>query len=611
MAKKINYFSRNFADCRTELINFVRQYYPEIFNDFNDASVGMMLIELNAAVSDLLSYHTDRMFQETQVDYAQERNSLLSLARTYGLKIPGKRPSVTICDFSVVVPVNGDTFDIEYCPIITRGAQAIGGGKVFETVDDIDFSSPFTTGGIPNRIILPNQNDNGTVVSYTLTKRELVVNGITKTYKKSINTQDVKPFMEIVLPDNDVLSIESVITKEGTNYTSIPNISDFYGVGDATTERWYEVDALAEDKIFIEDPNVISSNNVKGGKYLHIDKKFISEYTNQGFCKIIFGAGTTDTSSLCEFGVSASLTERIGDIINNLALGEIPNPNKTMFVQYRVGGGADTNIGQGVLTKLGAVNMIVDGGEASKNTSVKSSLKTNNPIPALGGKDELNIEELRYLIKYNFSAQNRAVTIKDYQSRISLMPGEFGVPFRNGVFEEQNKVSIYVLGLDENGKLTTSNTSTMKQNLVEYLSDYRMLNDYVEINNGRVINLGFQVDLFIEKQIPRSQVMSEVINKITSFMDINAHDMGENIYISQLLEQINNVAGVLNVVDLRVYNKVGMPGDYSFNKISQPYLDEATMQIDLLGQFTLFGEPTGMFEIKYPDKDIQIRVKTT
>ena len=100
----INYISRNYADIRSELVNMVRQYYPDIFNDFNDASVGMMLLELNAAVGDMLSFNTDRMFQETQIDYAQQRSSVLSMARTFGLKIPGKRPTITIVDFSVTVP---------------------------------------------------------------------------------------------------------------------------------------------------------------------------------------------------------------------------------------------------------------------------------------------------------------------------------------------------------------------------------------------------------------------------------------------------------------------------------------------------------------------------
>jgi hypothetical protein len=119
--KKINYAARNFADVRTELVDFIKLYYPEIFSDFNDASVGMMLLELNAAVGDMLSYNTDRMLNETQLDYAQERKNVLAISRTLGLKIPGLRPSVTLVDYAVTIPPRGDTWDIRYSPVIRYG----------------------------------------------------------------------------------------------------------------------------------------------------------------------------------------------------------------------------------------------------------------------------------------------------------------------------------------------------------------------------------------------------------------------------------------------------------------------------------------------------------
>jgi hypothetical protein len=90
-------------------------------------------------------------------------------------------------------------------------------------------------------------------------------------------------------------------------------------------------------------------------------------------------------------------------------------------------------------------------------------------------------------------------------------------------------------------------------------------------------------------------------------MDINKFDMGENIYLSNLLEAINNVGGVLNVIDLRVYNLVG--GKYSINEITQPYVDDATRQIDISNDYALFGETTTMYEIKYPATDIIVRAK--
>jgi hypothetical protein len=601
----INYTSRNFADIRVDLIDMVRQYYPDIFNDFNDASVGMMILELNAAVGDMLSFNTDRMFQETQIDYAKERSSVLSMARTFGLNIPGKRPSITIVDFSVIVPVFGDTFDITYAPLITAGSQVTGGGKVFETTDDIDFSSPFTTGGIPNRLIIPNFDSNNILINYTLVKREIVLNGFTKIFKRVLTAADVKPFLEIVLPENNVISVDSIITLDGTDFTKDPELSEFLNLD----KRWFELPALAEDKVFIEDNSRISDNaGVKPGKWMSVTRKFITEYTDLGFLKIILGGGTQDTSSLCDFDSNKALVNQIGDFINNLSLGVTPTANTTMYIKYRVGGGADTNLGPNVLKSLGIVNIFVNGSNPTTNNAVKNSLKVNNAFPALGGRDVPSVEEVRNMVRYNFASQNRAVTIKDYSSRISLMPGKFGVPFRSGVFEEQNKIKVYILGLDGDSKLTNSSTSALKENISEYLADYRMLNDYVSITNGRIINLGFEIDLYIDKKISQAQVISKVISSVQSYLDVNKFQMGDNIYLSNLLETINSVGGVTNVIDLRVYNKVG-DGKYSLNEISQPYSDNTTREIDI-ADYTLYGEPTSMFEIKYPAEDIKVRVRS-
>jgi len=606
MAKKINYSSRNFSDIRTELIQFARQYYPDIFNDFNDASVGMMLLELNAAVGDMLSFNTDRTFQETQIDFAQERKSMLSMARTFGLKVPGRRPSVSIVDYTVTIPVLGDSFDISYAPVIRQGSQVSGAGKVFENMNDIDFGDPFTLGGIPNRLVIPTEDSNGNIVNYKVTKREMVTNGVTKVFKRVITPSDSRPFLEVILPDNDVTSISSIITLEGTNYTKSPTLDQFLD----TDLRWYEMDALAEDKVFVYDNTKSSDNSgVMPGKFISVDRRFIREYTDLGFTKIIFGGGSEDISSLCEFDTNKSLVNKIGDFINNTSLGVTLPPNHTMYIQYRVGGGSDTNLGPNTINTKGIVNMTVNGSSPIINDNVSKSLKVNNPIPALGGKNEPSIEELRNLIRYNFAAQNRCVTLKDYQSRISLMPGEFGVPFRAGVFEEQNKIKVYVLGLDSNSKLTNSSTQALRDNIATYLADYRMVNDYVEVDNGRVVNLSFEIDLFIDKQFPQSQIMSEVISQVTDYMDVNNFEMGDNIYLAELMEIINNVKGVLNVIEMRIFNKIG-DGEYSMNEIAQPYLDESTREIDLLGQFTLFGESTTMFEVKYPNKDILVRVKT-
>jgi hypothetical protein len=77
----INYTSRNSVDIRTDLVNMVKQYYPDILVILTMRQL-VMILELNAAVGDMLSVNTDRMFQETQIDYAKERKSILAMART-------------------------------------------------------------------------------------------------------------------------------------------------------------------------------------------------------------------------------------------------------------------------------------------------------------------------------------------------------------------------------------------------------------------------------------------------------------------------------------------------------------------------------------------------
>ena len=459
--KKINYFARNFADVRGELITYVKHFYPELYQDFNDASIGMMLLELNAAVSDMLSYHTDRMFNETQIDYAQERRSLLNIARTLGLKIPGKRSSITLVDFSVTVPVFGDTFDIRYAPIVKYGTQVAGAGQIFETLDDIDFSSPYSSGGIPNRLIIPNINANNQIVNYTLVKREIVSNGQSKIFKKIINSADAIPFLEVILPDNNVVSVEQVITKEGTSLITNPTTAEFMD----NNIRWWEVDSLAEDKIFVDDPTRSTDNSgIKPGKWISINKKFVREYTDTGFCKLTFGSGFSDQQNLQNYTQNQYVLQ-IANFFNTTALGEIPKPNTTLYVRYRVGGGSAANIGSNVINSLGFVDMFINGPNATINQSVRQSLRVNNPVPAFGGADEPSIDEIRWITKYNFASQNRAVTIKDYIATMFKMPGQYGVPFRMQVAENQNKVEFAILGLNAEGKLDNSSTNTLKENM--------------------------------------------------------------------------------------------------------------------------------------------------
>jgi len=601
--RKISYATRDYQAIRTELLNYVRTYYPELIQDFNDASVFSVFLDLNAAVADNLNYNIDRSIQETVFQYAQQRSSVYNIARTYGLKVPGQRPSVSLVDFSITVPAFGDKEDERYLGVLTRGSQVVGAGIVFENIHDIDFASPYNSQGFPNRLKIPNFNANNVLINYTITKRELVVNGITKVFKRVITPNDVKPFFELFLPEKNVLGITSVLLKNGTEYTNVPSVAEFLGA----QNRWYEVDTLAEDRIFVEDPTKVSDQpGIKVGRYLQTANRFISEFTAEGFKKMTFGGGTnTAQDALNEF-TTLGVTADIQRYSNNISLGSTLSPNSTLFIQYRVGGGLATNLGTNVINQIGTVSFFVNGPSESTNSAVVNSLRCTNVTAAIGGAGVPSVEEVRNYVAYNFAAQKRAVTIRDYESLIRTMPSEYGAPAKVSITENDNKILIQLLSYDSAGKLTNMVSNTIRQNVATYLSNYRMMNDYISILSAEVIDLSFEVSIVLNSAQNSGQVISAVVDRLAAYMDPQVRELGQNVNISEISSIIQNENGVLSVTEIKVFNKVG--GQYSSAETSMLYLDPETKEIQPVDN-TIFAQPSQVYQIRYPAKDIKVSVK--
>lgn len=601
--RKISYTDRDFEGLRQDLINFTRQYYPELIDNFNDASVYSVFLDLNAAIGDNLHYHIDRSIQETVLQYAQQKSSIYNIARTYGLKIPGNRPSIALVDVSITVPAFGDQEDSRYLGIIRAGSQFVGAGQIFENPDDIDFSTQYNNKGFPNRTKIPNFDSNNRVINYTITKREVVVNGTTKVFKKVINSNDVKPFYEFFLPEKNVISITSIIQKDGTSYSSPPTYDEFITAPD----KWYEVDALAENTIFVEDPSKASDNpGIKVGRYIETENRFISEYTPEGYCRVQFGSATvTADDQLAEFA-RTGIPLRLQDYQNNIALGKTVKANTTLFVKYRVGGGTTSNIGVNTINQIGNVNFAVNGPSQNINQNVLQSLRCNNVTAAIGGGDLPTTEEVRNMVTYNFSAQKRAVTINDYNSLLRTMPSRFGAPAKAAIVEEDNKIKIEILSYDSNRKLTSTVSNTLKDNIANYLSNYRMINDYISVRSANVIDLEFEFSVAMTSTENQGQVVTNIVNSVDSYLSPMTNLLGKNVNISDIRRIIQDIPGVSTLADLKVYNKTG--GQYSSAQTSQKYVDKNTKQIELIDD-TIFAQPNQIYQIRFPEKDIKVRIK--
>ena len=604
MAKKITYGVRDFASLRNELVSFTKQYYPDLVQNFNDASIYSVLLDINAAVADNLHFHIDRVWQETMLDFAQQKQSLFHIAKTYGIKIPGVRPSVALCDFSVDVPVKGDKEDESYLGVLRSGAQISGGGQTFETIDDIDFANPFNSKGEPNRIKIPNFDANNKLTKYTITKREAVVNGVTKIFRRVITDVDQKPFLKVYLPEQNVLGVTSIIHKDGTTFFSNPTYSEFAD----DSNKWYEVKSLIEDKVFVTNPTAVSDTaNFKAGTYKSVTKKFVTEYTPENYFSVTFGSGNVNPMDNLDNYMTGDMKVSLASYLNNMSLGEIPRGGTTLFIKYRVGGGKETNLGVNVINSVDSLEFIVNGKNSTTNTQVINSLRVTNVTPAVGGADQPTIEEIRNMVSYNFAAQNRAVTLNDYKSLIENMPSTYGAPAKVNVMEEDNKVKIKLLSYDENGNLTDLVSNTLKNNILDFLSEYKMINDFIDIASGEVVDMSLEIDLAVNKNENQTDIIQSVIQNVTNYFDYGKRKMGDPLLVGGLHNIIGNVSGVENVIDIRVYNLIG--GQYSSAQVAQPYKDTQTKEIQQLDN-TIYMKSNQIFQIRFPNKDIKVRVKT-
>ena len=688
---KISYLNRNYDEYRKSIIEIARQYYPDVFANLNDASIGAWLIDVLSDIGDNLNYHMDKSVQETSLMSANEFSSVQDIARSNGLRIPYKKAALVEIELSCRLPLynssnesdgNLSEADERYAPFVKRGTQFSNGTTTFELVSDIDFKEQFNEDGISNRQIIPNRDSNGNIVSYTYKKLGIASACQTKVMKQILTANEIKPFMEVLINDSNVIGIESIILKQGTNINTDPQYSEFYvdeeEYLDKTgkpVKRFFEVDNLIEQYRFgykVETTNeglpigdvtiggvkhknyynpvweisqkleitdndgniqeVIPIRMVTKGQWKPLKHKFISEYTDDWKLKVIFGPGIENQYGTIPTDSKEFTQYQMSRMEANDYLGVLPEKDCTLYILYKIGGGEISNIAEGTLTNIIGLNMEIDGcasepGNSEKIRRVRSSMEVTNTTPSYGGKEAPTKEEIQYMIKYNASSQNRCVTLKDYIAKIDQIPAKYGCPFRYSVIEENNKIVIYTLGLDYEGHLMNFLAETVAENIKEYLSNYKMINDFIEIQSGKIINLSFRVKVYIDKSYDKSEVTKRIIDMIYDYMDVRRHIMGEDIYIGDLQKELSKLDGVENLVSIRIFNKVGSDAGYSDDASTQQMVDYTACnydeyeeyesettgenEIDLRkSDYTLFSEANSMFEIKYKNNDIKVEVRT-
>jgi hypothetical protein len=620
--KAVQYLNKDFDSLKAQLINFAKTYYPNTYNDFTEASPGMMLIEMASYVGDILSFYTDNQIQENFLQFAKQRKNLLALAYNFGYR--PKVTSASSVEVSVyqVVPstiVNNQYVpDFGYALILEEGTQLqarINGNISFYINEKVDFSN---SGSSPIDISVYTPDINGNPYLYLLKKTAKATAGALTTTTFTFGNPERYP--TVILTDTNIISIVSAI--------------------DSDNNIWYEVPYLAQDTIFeatentaTNDPNLSQYSNTTPYllKLKKVPRRFVSRFKTNNSLELQFGPGVSsgadeeiipnpDNVGLgLPYGIDKMMTAwDPSNFLYTQTYGLAPS-NTTLTVTYLKGGGATSNIPSNTLTnRIGGTNTFAGSGlDPTLQNTVLNSLAFTNEVAAVGGGDGDTNEEIRQNSLAMYPTQLRTITEDDYIIRTLSLPSKYGLISKAFITQDMgisvnyptdllatqnpNALSLYVLSKNTTGNLTVSSPA-LKQNLKTFLSEYRMLTDAVNIKDAFIINIGVNFDIIVRPNYNNKLVINNCLNVLQSYFNIDKWQINQPIILSDIYSNLDQVDGVQTVQKVEIINKAGTNSGYSqyaydikgatINNILYPSLDPS------------------IFEVKNLTTDIQGRVVT-
>lgn len=615
--RNVSYVNRDFAEFRIALINHAKQYFPNTVNDFNEASPGTMMIEMASYVGDALAFFADVNLQESLLSNVEERINLYNLSQGMGYKAKTVVPASVDLDIYQLVPSIGEgsdtSPDFRYALYIKENMQVSttdNDAISFYTKDAVDFR--FSSSYDPTTITVYSVVGDGAVEYYMLKKRVRAVSGEIKT--KQFQFSDPKIYDKIVIDED--------------------NVTEILKVTDSDDNTWYEVPYLSQDlvpmsirNIPYNDPHL--SQYRSSVPYLlcykQTEKRFVTRLRRDDFTEIQFGAGLSSESdeeivpNPMNVGLGLNYFERVVDVsvdpLNFLytrTYGSAPQ-NTTLTVQYSTSNGTIDNVSSNKIIQI-VQSDIVDPIETTDPVilqTIKDSLEINNPYPAYGGQNRKPLESIRQEAMANFAAQNRAVTKEDYILRCFAMPSKYGgiskayveQDMQLGQWNEERTpnpfaLNLYILSSDNLGNPIVANQA-IKENLRQYLTQYRLMTDAINIKDPFIIDLGINVDVIIRPNENSNVVLLKCTERLIELFKPEKLQINQPILISTIRNELDKVDGVQSIQKIDFVNKVNMNDGYAGNQ----YDVKSAIRSDILYPSL---DPS-LFRIPFPKRDILVR----
>lgn len=623
--KDIRYYGRDFKNLKKGLIDFARVYYPDTYNDFNEASPGMMFIEMAAYVGDVLNYYIDSQLKESILLYATEQKNVLSIAAAMGYKPKLSIPSTTTLDVYQLVPASGSGVntvpDMRYALRVDPNMNVRSeGGINFIVRNGFDFSQN-TYDSPTETTVYQIDQITGQAEYYLLKKQVSAISAtpVTKTFSVANPTK----FYKILLENNDastLIGIESIVDSDGNVWTEVPYLAQ-----DSVFEK------VENTELNDPDSAVFSDETPYLLKLKRVPKRFITRVVPQGI-EIQFGAGVEvqPDEELLPLQENLGLNLPTGIINQDVSYdptnpvftqtyGEAPS-NTTLTVTYLIGGGISSNVPSDTINDIVSVGIDTTNFPQTTqvlNTQIRNSIAANNSVPASGGRSGETIEEIRQNALAGLTTQNRAVTREDYIIRALSMPSVYGsiakvyiapdeqanieTVIGNDTIENPLALNMYVLGYNNQKQLTECNTA-VKTNLQTYLSQYKMLTDAINIKDGYYINIGVNFSIIVIPQFNSNEVLINCVQAMKNFFKTDRWQIAQPIYLTDIYAELLAVNGVQTVTSVNIHNLNDSSRGYSPNSYDVVAATKNGIIYPSL-------DPS-IFEVRFPNVDIRGSITT-
>lgn len=596
--KQRKFLNKDFEGFKNDLFEYAKIHFPNRIQDFSDASLGGMFLELAAYVGDVQSFYLDHQFHELDPTSAVEPKNIERHLKNSGIEITGASPAVVLLDFSIQViadtSVNPPIPLKESLPVLQSGSTVkSNNGITFELIEDLDYSETIDNNLIAD-IRIASRDANNNPLSFILTRRGFALSGTTETESFSIGTFEA--FKKFTL--------------------SKPNITQIISVRDSVNNEFYEVKYLTQDTVFKAilnigyDKKLVKDNLI----VLPAPYRFIKQMNlSTKLTTLTFGGGngaSLDNDIIpdpSEFAIPlygkrtfSRFTINPGNMLQSQTLGVVV-PNSTITINYRYGGGLNHNVSENTIRGLNSILMTFPNNpSAAISQYVRKSLNVNNAQAASGGEDALTTTELKNLIPASKASQERIVTKEDLLSRVYTMPSNFGRVYRASIRQNPNNplaTQLFIVSRNADKQFVISPDS-LKKNLETYLNSYRMISDAIDILDAQVVNLKIEFSIITHPDYNNNLVLQNIISRLKSYFQTNNFNIDQPIIVSDIHNIIYNNVGVVSVTEVKIKNLNNLVNGKNYSNIQFDVESNTIKGI-------LVGPPGSIFEVRYPDFDIE------